>query len=133
MRYRILGQHTGLRVSELILGTGIFGTKWGYGADREESRLIFDGYLNAGGNFIDTSDSYQFGEAESLLGEFIKPMRDDLVVAPKFPQSDDPTAGILVTGNSRKAMVRSLEHSLKRLNTDRIALYWVHMPDAVTP
>lgn len=133
MRYRVLGQHTGLRISELVLGTGMFGTSWGYGADGEGSRLIFDGYLEAGGNFVDTSDSYQFGEAESLLGEFIKPVRDHLVLATKFTQSDDPKGSLSVTGNSRKAMVRSLEHSLKRLNTDRIDLYWVHMPDAVTP
>ena len=90
MRYRIFGQHTGLRVSELVLGTGMFGTKWGHGADRGESRRVFDGYVEAGGNFLDTSDSYQFGESESLLGEFIKTGRDDLVVATKYTQSDNP-------------------------------------------
>ncbi len=72
MRYKILGRHSGLRVSKLALGTGMFGTKWGHGADRDESRRLFDGYVEAGGNFLDTSDSYQFGESESLLGEFIK-------------------------------------------------------------
>jgi aryl-alcohol dehydrogenase-like predicted oxidoreductase len=133
MRYKIFGRHTGLRVSELILGTGMFGTKWGHGADPEESRRIFDGYLESGGNFIDTSDSYQFGESESLLGGFIKPMREDLIVATKYTQSADPKGSLSVTGNSRKAMVRSLEQSLKRLGTDRIDLYWVHMPDGVTP
>lgn len=133
MRYKLLGQHTGLRVSELVLGTGMFGTKWGHGADPQESRRIFDGYIEAGGNFLDTSDSYQFGESESLLGEFVKPMRDDLVLATKFTQSADPKGSLSVTGNSRKAMVRSLEQSLKRLGTDRIDLYWVHMPDGVTP
>src|SRR5580704_11328411 len=133
MRYRVFGRHTGLRISELVLGTGMFGTKWGYGANPEESRLIFDGYLEAGGNFIDTSDSYQFGEAESLIGEFIRPVRDDVVLATKFTQSDDPKGSLSVTGNSRKAMVRSLEQSLKRLKTDRIDLYWVHMPDDMTP
>jgi aryl-alcohol dehydrogenase-like predicted oxidoreductase len=111
----------------------MFGTKWGHGADPKESRAIFDGYLDAGGNFLDTSDSYQFGESESLLGEFIKPIRDDLIVATKFSQSADPKGSLSVTGNSRKAMVRSLEQSLKRLHTDRIDLYWVHMPDGVTP
>ena len=133
MRNKILGRHTGLRVSELVLGTGMFGTKWGYGADRDESRRVFDGYVEAGGNFIDTSDSYQFGESESLLGEFIKTTRDDLVIATKYTQSADPKGSPSVTGNSRKAMVRSLEQSLKRLGTDRIDLYWVHMPDGVTP
>lgn len=133
MRYRVLGTHTGLRVSELILGTGMFGTKWGHGADAAESRRVFDGYVEAGGNFLDTSDSYQFGESESLLGEFVKPTRDDLILATKYTQSADPKGSLLVTGNSRKAMVRSLEQSLMRLGTDRIDLYWVHMPDGVTP
>jgi aryl-alcohol dehydrogenase-like predicted oxidoreductase len=81
MRYKILGRHTGLRVSELALGAGMFGTRWGHGADRDESRRVFDGYVEAGGNFLDTSDSYQFGESETLLGEFIKTTRNDLVVA----------------------------------------------------
>src|ERR1700722_482217 len=133
MRYRVLGTHTGLRVSELILGTGMFGTKWGHGADAAESRRVFDGYVEAGGNFLDTSDSYQFGESESLLGEFVKPIRDDLILATKYTQSADPKGSLSVTGNSRKAMVRSLEQSLMRLGTDRIDLYWVHMPDGVTP
>jgi aryl-alcohol dehydrogenase-like predicted oxidoreductase len=84
MRYKLLGQHTGLRVSELVQGTGMFGTKWGHWADPQESRRIFDGYIEAGGNFLDTSDSYQFGE--SLLGEFVKTMHDDLVLATKFTQ-----------------------------------------------
>src|SRR5258708_1093984 len=133
MRYKILGRHTGLRVSGLILGAGMFGTKWGHGADREESRRMFDGYVEAGGNFLDTSDSYQFGESESLLGEFIKTHRDDLVLATKYTQSADPKGSPSVTGNSRKAMVRSLEASLKRLGTDRIDPYWVHTPNGVTP
>jgi aryl-alcohol dehydrogenase-like predicted oxidoreductase len=133
MRYKLLGQHTGLRVSEMVLGAGMFGTKWGHGATAEESRSIFDGYLAAGGNFIDTSDTYQFGESEELLGEFIKPVRDDVFLTTKFTMGADPKGGILVTGNSRKAMVRSLEQSLKRFKTDRVDLYWVHFPDAVTP
>jgi aryl-alcohol dehydrogenase-like predicted oxidoreductase len=132
MRHRVFGRHTGLRVSELILGAGMFGTRWGHGGDSEESRRIFDGYLDAGG-ILDTSDSYQFGESEALLGEFIRPVRDDLIVATKYTQSADPKGGLSVTGNSRKAMIRSLEQSLKRLGTDRIDLYWVHMPDGVTP
>ena len=133
MRYKLFGQHTGLRVSELVLGTGMFGTKWGHGADPEESRRIFDGYLEAGGNFLDTSDTYQFGESEALLGEFIKPNRDDLIVASKYSMGASPNGSLSVTGNNRKAMVRSLEHSLKRLQTDRLDLYWVHVPDGMTP
>jgi aryl-alcohol dehydrogenase-like predicted oxidoreductase len=133
MRYKLFGQHTGVRVSEIVLGAGMFGTKWGHGADAEESRRIFDGYIEAGGNFIDTSDGYQFGESEEFLGEFIKPYRDDLFLTTKYTMSADPKGDILVTGNSRKAMVRSLEQSLKRLKTDRLDLYWVHFPDGVTP
>ncbi len=133
MRYKIFGQHTGLRVSELILGTGMFGTKWGHGADAEESRRIFDGYVEAGGNFLDTSDSYQFGESEALLGEIIESSRDDLVLATKYTQSADPKGSLSVTGNSRKAMVRSLEQSLKRLETDRVDLYWVHLERELLP
>ncbi len=101
MRYKVFGQHTGLRVSELVLGTGLFGTQWGYGAEREEARKVFDGYMEAGGNFLDSADSYQFGEAESMLGEFIKSNRDDLVVATKYTQSADPKGSLSVTGNSR--------------------------------
>lgn len=133
MRYKLFGERSGLRVSELILGAGTFGTKWGYGAEPDEARRMFDGYVAAGGNFIDTSDSYQFGQSETLVGEFAAAMRDDLVLATKYTQSADPKGSLSVTGNSRKAMVRSLEHSLKRLRTDRIDLYWVHMPDGVTP
>ena len=133
MRFKILGRHTGLRVSALALGTGMFGTKWGHGADAEESRRMFSGYIEAGCYLLDTSDSYQFGESEELVGQFIRPMRDDVVLATKYTQGADPTGSVSVTGNSRKAMVRSLEQSLKRLGTDRVDLYWVHIPDGVTP
>lgn len=133
MRYKLFGQHTGLRVSEFVLGTGMFGTKWGHGADPEASRRIFDGYLEAGGNFLDTSDTYQFGESEALLGELTKPHRDDLIIASKYSMGASPNGSLSVTGNSRKAMVRSLEQSLKRLQTDRLDLYWVHVPDGMTP
>ncbi|WP_097136053.1 aldo/keto reductase [Rhizobium subbaraonis] len=132
MRYRIFGR-TGLRVSQLALGTGNFGTGWGYGADRETARAIYDGYRAAGGNFIDTADQYQFGQSETLTGEFVAADRDDVVLASKFSLGDSYGAGLQRTGNSRKAMVQSVEASLKRLNTDRIDLLWVHMPDDVTP
>jgi aryl-alcohol dehydrogenase-like predicted oxidoreductase len=133
MRYRLFGQHTGLRVSELILGTGNFGTGWGHGAEPGEARRIFDAYAAAGGNFFDTADAYQAGQAEELLGEFLGGHQDDFVVATKFTLGTSPGSGILATGNSRKAMVASLEASLKRLRTDRIDLYWVHYADGVTP
>ena len=132
MRYRIFGR-TGLRVSQLALGTGNFGTGWGYGADRQSARAIYDGYRAAGGNFIDTADQYQFGQSETLTGEFIAADRDDVVLATKFSLGDSHGAGLHRTGNSRKAMVQSVEASLKRLGTERIDLLWVYMPDDVTP
>ncbi len=133
MRYKLFGQHTGLRVSELVLGAGNFGTRWGHGAEPAEARRIFDAYAEAGGNFIDTADSYQFGQSEELIGEFLAGRRDDFVLASKFSQRATPHDGILVTGNSRKAMIASVEASLTRLKTDRIDLYWVHYADGVTP
>lgn len=133
MRYRLFGKHTGLRVSELVLGTGTFGTRWGHGSEPDEAKRILDAYAEAGGNFIDTADSYQFGESEEILGRLLAGRRDEFVLATKFTQSAQANAGLLVTGNSRRAMVSSLEASLKRLNTDRIDLYWAHYSDGVTP
>jgi aryl-alcohol dehydrogenase-like predicted oxidoreductase len=132
MHYRIFGR-TGLRVSALALGTGNFGKGWGYGSDRDEALSIYRAYRDAGGNFIDTADQYQFGQSESMLGEFIGNDRDDIVLATKFSLGDRPDAGLQGTGNSRKAMIRSVEASLRRLRTDRVDLLWVHMPDGVTP
>ena len=131
-RYRIFGQ-TGLRVSSIALGTGNFGKGWGYGAEREEVQKIYGSYREAGGNFVDTADQYQFGQAEEMVGEFIAHERDDIVLATKFSLGDSPDSGLQRTGNSRKAMIQSVEASLRRLKTDRIDLLWVHMPDAVTP
>jgi aryl-alcohol dehydrogenase-like predicted oxidoreductase len=133
MRYQVFGQHTGLRVSAYALGTGNFGTGWGYGAEPAEARRMLERYLEAGGNFIDTADNYQAGQAETLLGEFIGARRDHLVLATKYSWGQDPAGGLLVTGNSRLNLRRSVEASLKRLRTDRIDLLWVHMPDGVTP
>lgn len=132
MRYRIFGQ-TGLRVSSLGLGTGNFGKGWGYGTERDEAHKIYANYRNAGGNFIDTADQYQFGQSEEMLGHFIGSDRDDVVLATKFSLGDSKDSGLQRTGNSRKCMVRSVEASLRRLGSDRIDLLWVHMPDGVTP
>lgn len=132
MRYRIFG-NTGLRLSTLALGTGNFGNGWGYGADKDEARNIYTRYREAGGNFIDTADQYQFGQSESMLSDFIATDRDDIVLATKFSLGDSPEAGLQRSGNSRKSMINSLEASLKRLKTDHIDLLWVHMPDGVTP
>lgn len=132
MRYRIFGS-TGLRVSTFALGTGNFGKGWGYGSDASQAEAIYRRYRDAGGNFIDTADQYQFGQAESMLGEFIATDRDDLVLATKFGLGATPEIGLQGSGNSRKAMRACVEASLKRLKTDRIDLLWVHMPDDVTP
>lgn len=132
MNYRTLGK-TGLRVSAIALGTANFGEGWGYGADVKESTSIFNAYSEAGGNFIDTADVYQFGQSEEILGSLLTGRRDDFVLATKFSHGSSAQSGRLVTGNSRKAMVTSLEASLKRLKTDRVDLYWVHHPDGLTP
>jgi aryl-alcohol dehydrogenase-like predicted oxidoreductase len=132
MRYQVFGRHSGLVVSEFALGTGNFGTQWGYGANPDEARRIFQAYVDAGGNFIDTADGYQYGQSETLVGEFVGSCRDDFVVASKYTDSTRPRAGFGVTGNSRKTMVQAVEGSLKRLKTDRIDLYWVHYPDEIT-
>lgn len=132
MKYTAFGK-TGLRVSQVALGTGNFGTGWGYGADPDVAEAIFNTYAEAGGNFIDTADAYQFGQSEELLGTLLQGRREDFVLATKFTNGAVPNANRLVTGNSRKALVASVEGSLKRLKTDRIDIYWVHHPDGVTP
>lgn len=134
LRYKPFGTHTGLRVSELVLGTANFGTAWGgHGADPDEARRIFDAYADAGGNFLDTANGYQEGQSEAFLGDLLTGRRDAFVLSTKFAVKTDASSGILVTGNSRQAMVSSVEASLKRLKTDRIDLFWVHVSDGVTP
>jgi aryl-alcohol dehydrogenase-like predicted oxidoreductase len=133
VQYKTFGRRTGLRVSELALGTANFGTGWGHGAERDEAKRVFDGYVEAGRNFIDTADRYQVDQSETLVGEFIAADRDHFVLATKYPLGAVPNGGISRTGNSRKNMVRSVEQSLNRLKTDRIALYWAHFANGVTP
>jgi aryl-alcohol dehydrogenase-like predicted oxidoreductase len=131
MRYKLLG-NSGLRVSELCLGTMTFGEDWGWGASKEESCRIFEAFSEAGGNFIDTSNNYTNGSAEKYVGEFVASERDRFVIATKYSLStrkDDPNAG----GNHRKNMRQAVEASLERLNTDYIDLYWLHMWDGTTP
>lgn len=132
MRYKLFGKGTGLRVSELALGCGLFGTRWGYGAEPEEARRMFDMYVDAGGTFIDTADSYQSGQSEELLGSFLTGHRENLVLATKFTLGGDPNPGLLSVGNGRRNLFSSVEASLRRLRTDRIDLLWVHMPDGTT-
>jgi aryl-alcohol dehydrogenase-like predicted oxidoreductase len=131
MKYYLLGK-SGLRVSEFCLGTMTFGEEWGWGSSKEESHKIFNAYVEAGGNFIDTANKYTEGTSEKYIGEFISSDRDRFVLATKYTSNTrrgDPNAG----GNHRKNMVQSLEASLRRLNTDYIDLYWVHAWDPLTP
>ncbi|GGD89443.1 aldo/keto reductase [Caballeronia grimmiae] len=131
MRFKLLGG-TGVRVSQIALGTANFGTRWGHGADEKESAAILEAYAQAGGNFIDTADVYQFGQSEEILGNLLEGRRDDFLLASKFTYGAAPEPSRLLTGNSRRAMVSSVEASLKRLKTDRIDLFWVHNPDELT-
>ncbi len=133
MRYRIFGRRTGLRVSELALGGSNFGERLRPGAALEESKSIFEAYVAAGGNFIDTGDYYQLGESEEILGTLIAGRRDDLVIGTKYTYGSNILSGPTAIGNSRKSMMRAVEGSLKRLNTDRIDIYWCHLSDNVTP
>jgi aryl-alcohol dehydrogenase-like predicted oxidoreductase len=131
--YRLLGD-SGLRVSPLCLGTMTFGTRWGWGADHEESQNQFLLYVERGGNFIDTANLYTNGQSEEYLGSFLKQGRDRLVVATKYsfgtePELKDPNRG----GNHRKNMFRALEDSLRRLKTDYIDLLWLHVWEHRTP
>jgi aryl-alcohol dehydrogenase-like predicted oxidoreductase len=131
MRYRLLGR-SGLRVSELCLGTMTFGEEWGWGSSKDESRKVLDAFLEAGGNFIDTANVYTNGTSETLLGEFLGADRDRVVLATKYTNAmpgNDPNAA----GNQRKSMMRAVEGSLKRLRTDYVDLYWLHIWDKVTP
>ncbi|MBZ0278396.1 MAG: aldo/keto reductase, partial [Anaerolineae bacterium] len=132
MRYKLLGK-SGLRVSELCLGTMTFGETWGWGASKEESRKQFDFFAAQGGNFIDTSVNYTDGTSEEFLGEFLQGQRDHFVLATKYtltrPDATDPNSG----GNSRKNLRQSVERSLKRLQTDYLDILYLHAWDYMTP
>ena len=126
MDYKLLGK-TGIKVSELCLGTMTFGTDWNFGSDKEESQRVFDAFVNAGGNFFDTANIYTTGTSEKYLGEFMHSERDNLVIASKYSLTESNK--INLSGNSRKNMTQSVEGSLKRLGTDYIDLYYVHAWD----
>ncbi|WP_267905027.1 aldo/keto reductase [Paraburkholderia madseniana] len=132
-RYTLLGR-SGLRVSPIALGTMTFGTEWGWGADEQAAQRLFDLYVDAGGNFVDTADLYTEGTSEKWLGKFVaaRGLRDRLVIATKYgynAETGNPNAG----GNHRKNLLRALDGSLKRLGTDYIDLYYLHTWDRVTP
>jgi aryl-alcohol dehydrogenase-like predicted oxidoreductase len=131
MRYRLLGK-SGLRVSEICLGTMTFGEDWGWGSSKDEAHKMYDAFREAGGNFIDTANLYTMGTSEKFVGEFIKPHRGEVVLTTKYTNTvpgKDPNAG----GNQRKNMMQAIEASLKRLNTDYVDLYWLHIWDQITP
>ncbi len=123
-RLRTLGR-SGLPVSPLALGTMTFGNK-GWGSPDDVSGELFNAYIDAGGNFVDTADVYSGGRSEELVGGFIaeRKLRDRVVLATKFSFSG---------GNGRKNLYRALDGSLRRLGTEYVDLYWVHVWDAVTP
>lgn len=131
MNQKLFGQ-SGLRVSELCLGTMGFGTEWKWGCDKEQSKQIFDAFANAGGNFIDTANRYTEGTSEKFVGDFIAKDRDHFVVATKYSLRDR-TGDLNFVGNHRKNLMRSVKDSLWRLNTEYMDVLWVHAWDSWTP
>lgn len=130
MRYTLFGR-TGLRVSEMCLGTMTFGEPGG-GADKDMSRRIVDAYADAGGNFIDTANIYADGNSETILGEVLAGRRESFVLASKYgcaTRKGDANAA----GNHRKSLIQSVEASLARLRTDHLDVLWVHVRDNFTP
>jgi len=131
MRYKLFGK-SGLKVSELCLGTMTFGEDWGFGAGRDECKAIFSAFRVAGGNFIDTANADTNGTSEQIVGELVAGDRDRFVVATKYSlmqRPGDPNS----SGNHRKSMVTALDASLRRLGMDYVDIYWVHAADGVTP
>ena len=125
MKYKNFGE-TGLKVSELSLGTMTFGESWGFGANEEESNKIFSSYLDLGGNFIDTANVYTDGESECMLGRFLSEVeRDKLVISTKYSLLTD-SGNINALGNGRKCLTNSVNRSLKQLDIEYIDIYWVH-------
>ncbi|MHB1987885.1 MAG: aldo/keto reductase [Acidimicrobiales bacterium] len=129
MRFRQLGG-SGLTVSVVGLGANNFGGR----LDLERSRSVIDAALDAGINFVDTSDSYDLGGSEAILGEVLKGRRDEVVIATKFGSDMGGRNGAdFGARGSRRYVVRAVDASLARLQTDWIDLYQLHKPDGVTP
>jgi aryl-alcohol dehydrogenase-like predicted oxidoreductase len=133
MRYTTFGRRTGLRVSELALGTGRFGSVHPFGIGTETARQIFDHYADAGGNFIDTAAGYQAGESETLVGQFVRGRRDEFVIASKYGIGVTRDEHWALRGTSRKVMLASVEATLTRLGTDYLDIFWPHGVDDLTP
>jgi aryl-alcohol dehydrogenase-like predicted oxidoreductase len=128
VRYQVLGRG-GLRVSGLCLGTMTFDESLAWGTSREASRQVYDAFIEAGGNFVDT---HTYGPTEDYLGEFMAGNRDRVVLATKYGATLDPD-DVNASGGHRKSLVRSVEASLRRLRTDYIDLLWLHAWDRLTP
>lgn len=137
LRYKVFGR-SGLRVSEICLGAMTFGEDLGWGAPIDVCRKMFEHFADLGGNFIDTANGYTGGTSEKMVGELVKGERGRYVIATKYT-NNAARSGVQVgrnpnaAGNQRKSMHEALNASLKRLNTDYIDLYWMHMWDQVTP
>jgi aryl-alcohol dehydrogenase-like predicted oxidoreductase len=132
MKYKLLGR-SGLKVSELCLGTMGFGTENGWGADKTASFEIMEAFAGAGGNFLDTANIYKLGTSEKIIGEFVNPRdRDYFVIATKYSLKDN-TTNPNASGNNRKNMMRSVEQSLRRLQTGFIDVLYLHIWDDLTP
>jgi aryl-alcohol dehydrogenase-like predicted oxidoreductase len=129
--YRLLGR-SGLRVSPLSLGTMNFGATGAWATEEDAAKEIFDRYVEQGGNFVDTANYYSQGKSERVLSKLIQGRRDSLVISTKYSltmRPGDPNA----SGNHRKNMVRAVEDSLERLDTDYIDLFYLHVWDSRTP
>ena len=138
MNYQLLGR-SGLRVSDLCLGTMTFGEDWGWGAAKDEARKIYDAYREAGGNFIDTANIYTSGSSEKLVGEFIAGHREEVVAGHQVHQrrrrlhaaSPAPTPTRAAT--SARTWCRPSKPASSGSGTDYIDLYWLHIWDQMTP
>jgi aryl-alcohol dehydrogenase-like predicted oxidoreductase len=133
MKHKLFGTRTGLPASELIMGGSQLGDRRGYGTLAQDALQLLAAYTDAGGNFIDVSDQYQFGEAEETVGRFIAHKRHDFIICTKYTRSSQPDPSLANAGNHRKAMRQAIESSLKRLRTDYIDIYMPHFDDGVTP
>ncbi|SEA77101.1 aldo/keto reductase [Pedobacter hartonius] len=133
MKHKLFGTNTGLYASEIILGGAGFGTRTPSGINSEDSTKILTAYADAGGNIIDTSDRYQLGESEEIIGKFIEHQRSNFIISTRYTRSDEVNPAISNYGNHRKAMRQGVESSLKRLKTDYIDIYMPHFDDGITP
>lgn len=135
MRYKLLGR-SGLRVSWICLGTMGFMEGLSWGTDREQSRRIYNAFIDGGGNFIDTANTYGDGESERFIGEFMTGHRDQVVLTTKYTgryMGTNNRRDANCAGSHRKSLVPAVEASLKRLKTDYIDMLWIHSWDFLTP